>query len=145
MKTIKILGLFSLLLLSGCAIIHHTQVGEVDSKTVLKGQKFEIRVSETGVSFKEAAQIGKSLTNHQGTSDDIGQAQKILSMFQMGPSTGNHVFSDDYADLIFDKIKQKCPNGKISGLTSIRETAKYPVVSGEIVRILGYCLKIKGS
>ena len=126
-------------LLSSCAIMHHTQLGEVDSDIVLNGRKFEVLVSETGVSFKEAADIGQALTNHQKTSNDIGQAQEILALFQMGPRTGNHTFSDNYADKIFKMLKKECPSGKVSGLTSIRETAKYPVVSGEIVKIIGYC------
>ena len=139
MKFLKALGYVLFLSLNACAIMHHTQVGEVDSKIVLKGRKFEILLSETGVNFKEAANIGKALTRHGKTKRDIGKVQEFISLFQMGPRTGNHVFTDSYADKIFDLLKQRCASGKISGLTSIRETAKYPVVSGEIVRIIGYC------
>ena len=121
--------------------MHHTQVGEVDSKIVLEGTKFEILVSETGFNFKEAANVGQALSKSDKTKEDIGQAQAILSLFQMGPRTGNHVFSPKYADKLFSLIRKECPSGRISGLTSVRETAKYPVISGEIVKIIGYCRK----
>jgi hypothetical protein len=127
------------LLLSGCAIMHHTQVGEIDSQAVLKGRRFEILISETGVNFDEAARVGKALTQHQQTRDDIGGVAGIISLFQMGPRTGNQVFSPMYADKAFDLLRKECPRGVVSGLVSIRETAKYPVVSGEIVKIIGYC------
>ncbi|HRK06692.1 MAG TPA: hypothetical protein PLZ57_02890 [Pseudobdellovibrionaceae bacterium] len=127
------------MLLSGCAIMHHTQVGEIDSQAVLKGRRFEILISETGVNFDEAARVGKALTQHQQTRDDIGGVAGIISLFQMGPRTGNQVFSPMYADKAFDLIRKECPRGVVSGLVSIRETAKYPVVSGEIVKIIGYC------
>jgi hypothetical protein len=140
-KTLKSSLIIMSLLLSSCAIMHHTQLGEVDSDIVLNGRKFEVLVSEAGVSFKEAADIGQALTKHQKTSDDIANLQEILSLFQMGPRTGNHVFSDSYADQLFKMLKRECPSGKVSGLTSVRETAKYPVVSGEIVKIIGYCKK----
>lgn len=123
----------------GCAFMHHTQIGDVDSDVVLKGKRFEILVSETGVNIKEAAEIGKAMTRHKGTQDQIQQVQQIISMFQMGPRTGNMVFSEDYADGIVQHIRTKCPRGKISGLMSIRETNKYPVISGEIIKIVGYC------
>ena len=124
---------------AGCAILHHVQVGEVDSKIVRKGEKIEILVTETGVSFKEGTQVAQALTHNKQTKKDLGDAQAILSMFQMGPVTGNHVFSDKFADRVFKLIRRKCPSGRVSGVTSIRETAKYPVVSGEIVKITGYC------
>lgn len=135
----KILLCLGLMNSVGCAILHHTQVGDVDSALVKEGRRFEILVSETGFNFKEAGEAGKLLTRDAKTQSDIGNAQAILSLFQMGPRTGNQVFSPEYADKIFDLIRKECPSGRYSGLTSIRETAKYPVVSGEIVKITGYC------
>ncbi len=134
-----LLGLTLPTILVGCAIMHHTQVGEIDSQAVLKGRRFEILISETGVNFDEVAQVGKALTQHQKTRDDIGGVAGLIALFQMGPRTGNQVFSPVYADKAFDLIRKECPRGTVSGLVSIRETAKYPVVSGEIVKIIGYC------
>lgn len=132
------------LLLSSCAILHHQQMGEVDSEVVRKGRKFTILVSEMGFNIGEAGGILKSSTNHAKTQRDIGQAQAIIEMFQMGPRTGNPVFTEKFADNVVDKILDQCRRGRISGLTSIRETAKYPVVSGEIVKITGYCYDKEG-
>ena len=62
----------------------------------------------------------------------------------MGPRTGEPVWSSDtYADKVYLGLYEKCPSGQITGLTSIREINKYPVVSGEIVKITGFCLKKK--
>lgn len=113
----------------------------IDSETVLKGQKFEIIVSETGVNLQEATDAAKLFTSNKSTSDGLQQINDILGLFQMGPRTGNMVFSEKYADSLMRAIRLKCPSGQLSGMTSIRETAKYPVVSGEIIRITGYCEK----
>lgn len=127
-------------LLSGCAVLHSTQISEVDSQAVKQGQLFEILVSETGVNLQEATDIAKAFTQSKETQNQMKEIQDIISMFQMGPRTGNMVFSDQYADAMVPLLMQKCPSGKISGLMSIRETNKYPVVSGEIVKVIGYCL-----
>lgn len=125
--------------LLSCAILHSTQITDIDSATVKNGSRFNILLSETGVNLKEASKIAQAITNDQKTRQDIKELNAIISLFQMGPTTGNMVFNDTYADYVVDLLRAKCPSGKISGLMSIRETAKYPVVSGEIVRLVGYC------
>ena len=138
--------LFLLLLLSSCAILHRVQAGEVDSGAVLKGRQFIILVSETGVDIDQAASLGQVLARNfkgkKGANESIKRARKVLTALQMGPKTGHPVFSTAYVDQVFDLVHKECPYGKINGLTSIRETAKYPVVSGEIIKIIGYCKKI---
>src|SRR4051812_14149706 len=138
---------FALLLfeLSGCAVLHYHQIGEIDSDVVKKGRRFEILLSETGFNIKEAGGIARAATTHEGTRDQIKAVQDIISLFQMGPRTGNQVFTDQFADNLADKILEKCPKGKVSGLSSTRESAKYPVVSGEIVKIIGYCYDKVGA
>lgn len=133
--------LTSSLILNGCAFLHQYQMSSIDSDMVMSGKKFEIIVSETGVNLQEAANTAKLFTQSQQTRGDMQRVNEIISMFQMGPRTGNMVFNEKYADSIMRAIQVECPTGKISGMTSIRETAKYPVVSGEIVRITGYCQK----
>lgn len=123
--------------LSSCAILHHTQVGEIDNRK--RGKPFELLVSETGVNIKEARDILKA-TSKSKQAKQMDDLAGIISLFQMGPRTGNMVFDDSYADEILELIAQECPSGKVTGLNSIRETAKYPVVSGEIVKVTGYCL-----
>lgn len=127
--------------LNGCAILHQFQISSIDSETVMSGRKFEIIVSETGVNLQEATDTAKLFTRSQQTQGDMQKINDIISMFQMGPRTGNMVFNEKYADSIMRALQSECPSRKMSGITSIRETAKYPVVSGEIVRITGYCQK----
>lgn len=130
----------SLLFLNGCTILHKTQIGEIDSKAISQGQRFEVLLSETGVNLKEAAQIARAFTNSSQTSSQIKEVEEFISYFQMGPRTGNMVFNDRYADAVPKILLAKCPSGRISNLMCVRETAKYPVVSGEIIKIIGYCL-----
>ena len=126
---------------SGCAILHSVQLGEIDSEAVLTSRPFEIKVSEFGLSTQDIATIGQALAQQSGHSDEVAAAGGIIEMFQMGPKTGNPSFKDDYSDHIKTLLLKECPNGKITGLMAIRETAKYPVISGEIVRVSGYCLQ----
>lgn len=135
----KLLILPVIAFLQGCAILHSVQFGEVDSEVVLKGRKFELLVSEVGVSTEEIGATAQALSRSQQGKDNAGAAAGLISLFQMGPRTGNQVYSDVFADRIFDLLRKECPSGRMSGLQSIRETAKYPIVSGEIVKITGFC------
>lgn len=124
-------------LISSCAIVHHVQQGElirVKGKTL---QKFDVKISETGVNVQEAGDILSAVTQDEGRAQEIAN---VLALFQMGPTTGNPVFNEKYADVLPDIILKKCPSGKITGLLVIREMNSYPVVSGEIVRVQGYCI-----
>lgn len=131
------------LLLSGCAFLHHAQIGDIDNSPGYSLRPFDLKVSETGVDFKEAKNIGKALTQNKETRDAMDSAYAIMSLFQQGPSTGNAVFDDGYAKNIVNDLYQVCPSGRITGVTSIRETRKYPVISGEIVKIKAYCMEKK--
>ncbi len=129
--------LVTMVFLSSCAILHHTQIGEINSGSL--GQPFQILVSETGINIEEIGSLMKASTSSKAARQDIGNVGAILGLFQMGPKTGNMVFSTDYADYILAALLEKCPEGRISGLNSIRETNKYPIVSGEIIKVTGYC------
>lgn len=124
------------LLLSSCAIQHHVQVGDIERTRHSQLRPFDIKVSETGVNVEEAGDILSGLTRDNGRAKEIAD---IIAMFQMGPKTGNPVFNEKFADIIPSLILKKCPSARVTGLLMIRETAKYPVVSGEIVRITGLC------
>ncbi len=135
--------LFLILLLTGCAYVHHVQVSEIDSRPNSVLVPFDIKISETGVNLGEAISIANSLTNDQKTSDQLQTLKDIIALFQMGPKTGNTVYNDTYTDNLVYLIYEKCPSGEVTGLISVRETAKYPVVSGEIVRLQGFCIHEK--
>lgn len=124
--------------LSSCAILHHVQVSDIDNRT--HGRSFSVKVSETGINLSEASSITKKMTNSQAAKNDMDAISNMIAAFQMGPRTGNITFNQAYAESILALVKMECPSGKITGLTSIRETRKYPAISGEIVKINGYCL-----
>lgn len=139
-RKFKFVGVIMLLLLaSGCAVLHHAQVGQVDSRDTYAQIPFEIKVSEMGVSMGDAYGLARSANTKSG--DQLGDAALIISLFQMGPRTGAPIYDQKYAEKIIYQIHEKCPGGRVSGLMSIREMRKYPVISGEIVKITGYCLR----
>ena len=97
-------------------------------------------MSETGIDLGEATKIGQSLTRNKKAGEQMQAVNDIISLFQMGPRTGNLVYNDSYAEGLLLRLYETCPSGKITGLSSIRESRKYPVISGEIVKITGYCV-----
>ncbi len=130
--------IFISLMTSHCAILHHVQVGDIDTRQA--GSEFTVMVSETGVDLREAKNIAQAVVRDSDTQRDIEAIHTIIALFQFGPTTGYKVYNDAYTDGIVTMLIQSCPSGRISGLTSIRETRKYPVISGEITKIQAKCL-----
>lgn len=138
--------LFILLLNSACANLYHVQIGTIDNRFAGKSEEhipFEIMLSETGVSTEDISSIGKAVGGNAG--DSASAAAEAVGYFQMGPKTGNPVYNPKYAEKLIQEIHHKCPSGKISNLVSIREAMKYPVISGEIVKVKGVCRVAKKS
>lgn len=127
-------------ILGGCAQLHHVQVGEIESSSEMVSSPFEIKVSETGIDLGEVKSISKTVLK-QTNSDAANDILTMIQYFQMGPHTGAGVYSIGYVDHLENRIREQCPSGRITGLMSIRETAHYPVIKGEIVKIKGFCLK----
>lgn len=123
-----------------CAALHHVQVGDLDDNSKYALRPFELKVSESGVNFEEAGRIIQTLNNSKVGKKDVGNASSYIQLFQQGPRTGEPVFTESYAQNIVNDVYRECPTGKITGLMSIRESRKYPVISGEIVKIKGYCM-----
>lgn len=130
------LAFISLLFLQGCAVLHHVAIGDIDD-THGTGEKIEVKISETGVDLEEAGRLADRLLKSKEGSNAMGW----ITMFQMGPKTGKPVFNEYYAEPTFALLREECPSGKITALNSIREMRNYPVVSGEIVKVTGRCLK----
>ena len=126
--------------LSSCVYVYQVQVGDIDDRESFEPTPFVVRVSETGVSLEDIGEIARALGSDAGK-----EGAEFLKMIQMGPTTGNPVYNERYAEDLLLLIKQKCPDGRVSGLTSIREQKKYPVISGEIVKITGNCLRKRSS
>ena len=133
-------GLLLLLMSSGCAVMHSTQLGDIDADTVMSSKPFEIKLAAVGFDAQEAAETAAAIAELSGKSGDtFSTVGDIIALFQMGPKTGKPVFTPKYSDQIIHELRTTCPSGRITGLTMVRETADYPVVSGEIVKVVGYC------
>lgn len=129
------------LLFAGCAQLHHVQLSDISNRTNSSSRKdIDIKLSETGVNLQEIADIAKAFSRSEKSSKQIQEVQNIIALFQMGPVTGNPVYVENYWRGLPQMLEAECPSGRITGVTSIRETRKYPVVSGEIVRIKATCL-----
>lgn len=126
-----------------CAALHHYQMGEIDNRDKFVAIPFDIKVSEVGVSLGQVKAFDKAMSG--GKASDGGKAAEILGYFQMGPSTGAPVYEEKYARNLVYKIYEVCPSGRVTGLRSIREAREYPVISGEIVKVTGFCLKDKST
>ncbi len=139
--TILIMTIF----LGQCAFPHKYTLGDIDNTS--SGRKpFKIMLSERGYDFGEGvtiAQAGLYLANKEGNVEairDLQYVKLVLDLMTMGPVTGRKVFNSKYADNLTEIIFQHCKSGKFVNLRQYRESAVYPVVSGEIIRIQGDCL-----
>jgi len=104
------------------------------------GQAFDTKVNETGFDVKEATDIAGAIG---GKNSGLGKAGRtvnnLYSLVSFGPTTGNHVLNAEYADAIGEQSQNACAPEKTIGVVSVRETMKYPVLSGEIVKVEGLC------
>ena len=132
-------SVFLSLLLFGCAALYHAQIGEIDNRSKYTMRKFDIKVSELGVSTREATEAAKMIAGRH--KDQVEQVGEIVALFQMGPKTGKPVYNEHYARNVMSLVYDECPSGRITGLTSIREARNYPIISGEIIKVTGYCLE----
>ncbi len=128
-----------LLWLVSCAQLHHVQLSDISDRGRENSKTLDLKVSETGVNLQEAADIAKAFTRNEKAREQMQQVQDVIAMFQMGPRTGNPVYTENYWRALTPMIEKECPSGRVSNVMSIRETRKYPVVSGEIVRIQATC------
>jgi hypothetical protein len=141
----KKLFVISSLFLSGCAVLHHVQMSDIDNRSQYVMVPIEVKVSEVGVDIGEATSIAKGVSNNRNDRNTLGDIGDIIQSFQMGPRTGAPVYSDRYAEKLIYQLHTQCPSGKITGVQSIRESREYPVIKGEIVKITGFCLREKGT
>ncbi len=131
--------------LCSCASLYHVQVADIE--TTDRGRVIDVKVSETAFDFKAVGQTGLAIAKNNayrrgntGAQDQIAGLELILALTNYGPRTGLPVFTDRYSDYVLDELISKCPTGRITGITSVRESRNYPYISGEIVNIRGYCV-----
>ena len=130
--------------LQGCAVLHHVQLGDIDNRDRLTLRPIEVKVSETGIDLNDVKALSRLALGKQD-SKGVNSALSFVQYFQMGPHTGNGVYSLEYIQHIQETLTVQCTDGFITGVMAIRETRKYPVVSGEIIKIKAYCATVKGS
>jgi hypothetical protein len=131
--------------LTGCAVLHHVQMSDIDNRSQFTLVPIEVKVSEVGVDIGDAKAIAHASLANAKDRQAAGDVTTIIQSFQMGPRTGAPVYSDKYAEKLIYQLHTQCPSGKITGVQSVRESRDYPVIKGEIVKITGYCLREKGS
>lgn len=127
-------------LLPSCVVLHSAQLGEIDNRRQYKKKRFVLEVSELGVNVKNTARLAS-----RSVGDGAHKLGQIIALFQFGPKTGNPVYDEDYARNLFYQIRKICPSGRVTGLRSVRESRSFHVLSGEIVRVAGYCLTPRKS
>ena len=135
-------GLALIVVLSLRGVLSCTAIKLAISIETRSMKSFEVKVSGTGVNLEEANQVAQGMFKLAGNKKGAEGANSIketVAMFQFGPKTGNPVYDEKYADKLYSLVRQKCQSGHVSGLTVVRETRKYPVISGEIVKITGFC------
>lgn len=124
--------------LSGCASLYQVEIGDLDN-THGPLQRLEVKGSETGVDVAQGASMAKMVTNSREVHQAANTISTVWQLISYGPRTGNVTFSDTYADDLPERLLAACPSHRLTGVTSIREANRYPVISGEIVRLIGYC------
>jgi hypothetical protein len=136
---LRVLMMSLILICSGCARLDHIQISDIDqSQGDLK--PISVELSDTGFNASEAVAITGELAQSESAKENLGDLAAILALINMGPSTGNPVYNDRYAENILQQLHQQCPTGKITALRNIREARSYGPVSGEIVRIDADCI-----
>ena len=136
---LSLLGVF----VNGCAILHRVQLSDIDNTPGMVKVPIEVKVSETGVDVKQIEDIARATKSSGG--EQTGDLAQMIQYFQMGPRTGAPVYTESYAQKVVYQLHTQCPSGRITGLSSIRETRDYSVIKGEIVKITGFCLRPRTS
>jgi hypothetical protein len=122
-----------------CAEMHHYQLADIDA-TQGALVPISVQVGSTGFNLEEASQVVQAMQSSRQR-QKTAALQDIISLFQYGPSTGDPTFTDSWADEVTGALLAQCPSGRITGVNCIRERMDYPVVSGEIVTVKGFCIR----
>lgn len=131
-----------ILLNQSCAALYRAQLSDIEGG--VRGRPISIKVSETTVDFREAADIANRLgraSSSKGMGEVGKAADTYTTLFQFGPRTGAPVFNEFYARDIPEKLAAECKNGYLTNVLSLREARNYPVIKGEIVRIDATCVQ----
>lgn len=136
---LRVIMVSLILICSGCARLDHVQISDIDQS---QGRltPISVKISNTGFSAAQTVAIASELAQSDSTKDNLGDLAAILALINMGPTTGNPVYNDRYAENILMQLHQQCASSKITAIRNIREALSYGPVSGEIVRIDADCI-----
>jgi hypothetical protein len=136
---LRVISICLLLICSGCARLDHIQISDIDqSQGVL--EPISVNISNTGFNASETVAISGILAESDSAKENLGDLAALLTLINMGPTTGNPVYNDRYAENILMQLHQQCATGKITAIRNVREALSYGPVSGEIVRIDADCI-----
>jgi len=136
---LRVLVMSLILVGSGCARLDHIQISDIDqSQGSLKA--ISVKISNTGFNAAETVAIAGALAQSDSTKESLGDLATLLALVNMGPTTGNPVYNDHYAENILMQLHQQCASGKITAIRNVREGLSYGPVSGEVVRIDADCI-----
>ena len=130
---------FSLVTAMACMKMHAIQIGEIEAQSVRDGERFEIKLGALGFSAGELGDLASLAARSKQDRDAIGLITAIIELTQQGPRTGEPVFDPRFADRLHREILDRCPSGDISGLMTVRESGDYTGITGEIVKVVGFC------
>ena len=135
----RMFGIALMLICSGCARLDHIQINDIDqSQGRLK--PISVQVSNTGFDAAGVVDISRDLTQSLNAKEDLEDLALILTLINMGPSTGNPVYSDKYAENILALLQKQCSSNRITAIRNVREANAYGPISGEVVRIDADCI-----
>jgi hypothetical protein len=124
---------------SGCARLDHVQISDIDQSGG-RLKPISVKISNTGFNAAETVAIAGELAQSGSAKESLGDLAALLALINMGPTTGNPVYNDRYAENILIQLHQQCASGKITAIRNVREALSYGPVSGEIVRIDADCI-----
>jgi hypothetical protein len=139
----RITGALVVMCCMGCATVHRATISEIRPAGE-RGGEMDVKLSEMGFDVQGAAKTTRYLTARHGNKNAQSAGailDFVVAMSSWAPKTGNPTVSDLWADGSYDELKRRCPNGRVSNVMVVRESAKYPLVSGEIVRIKADCAR----
>lgn len=123
--------------------MHGGGIGERDAPSDER-RTVVVNVSDVGVDTrgiaKSGAQVARTAGRNSGTMKNVAGSIEFLAWAtSQSPRTGNPTWDDLWADGIEKVLREQCPNGVVTGIQTTRESASYPYVSGEIIRVRAEC------
>ncbi len=129
---------------ASCAVMHRSAIGERIAHEEGESRPIFVNANDVGVDSEGLARTGSAIARSSRSSAGkaIGDLVELLSWAtSQSPRTGNPTKDDLWADEIAATLMRSCPGGTITGIQTTRESAEYPYVSGEIVRVRAQCVR----